>query len=216
MKSVMGFADAPSVIRSQVEALQGWCCLARSIDNSGKCLTRPSPWAAHTAPFSQAHHPEAAAATTAATTGSAERAPGQPWRDRQTGGQTDQAHCRGAATTSTTRAALASLPRPGRFPEPPPQRRRWEEGGGGGREGKRPPLPVWPLLSRPPVGEIWRQVFPRIGTPKLLSAHGILLWGDPPLAADLRGWDRISVATLSQHLSASFVQLYVYSSQLCL
>lgn len=150
MKSVMGFVDAPSVIRSQVEALQGWCCLARSIANSGKCLTRPSPWAAHTAPFSQAHHPEAAAATTAAATGSAERAPGQPWRDRQTGGQTDQAHRCGAAATSTTRAALASLPRPGRFPEPPPQRRRWEEGGGGGREGKRPPLPVWPLLSRPP------------------------------------------------------------------
>lgn len=33
MKSVMGFADAPSLIRGQVEALQGWCCPARSIDN---------------------------------------------------------------------------------------------------------------------------------------------------------------------------------------
>lgn len=65
--------------------------------------------------------------------------------------------------------------------------RRWEGGGRGGREGK-PPLPVWPWESLPHRPRQFETGFPDAGggagAPKLLSAHGILLRGDP-LVADL-------------------------------
>lgn len=110
------------------------------------------------------------------------------------GEQTDQAQGRGAAATSATRAARASLPRPGLFPEPRHggeevggRGKRWEGGGRGGREGKRPPLPAWLLLSRPRRRKL-ATGFPGsegLVHPSCPSAHGILWWGDP-LAAGLR------------------------------
>lgn len=115
----------------------------------------------------------------------------QPWRDRPTDGRADQAQDNSAAATSATSAALASLPRPGRFPEPPPERegggREGEEVGGKGREAAAPPSLVLGV-SPAPVHKNLRQVFQMqeegAGASKLLSAHGIVLRGDP-LAADL-------------------------------
>lgn len=130
---------------------------------------------------------------------------------RQTDGRTDgpctRPRCRGNLNYSSGSSLLAPpRPVPGTpAPEEEVGGREEEEVGGKGNGhpsqcGRCSPAPRRRKLE---TG------FPRIGTPKLLSAHGILLLGEPsPFAADLRGWDRISVATLSQHLSASCVQLY--------